>query len=59
MDNSVGIDCGSTGWAERRRTKRKNWDNCDRVTIIRTIYRSHMVTVTLYPNYSFSNWQSS
>ena len=24
MDNSVGIDCGSGGWAEQRRAKGEN-----------------------------------
>ena len=33
MDNSVGIDCESRGWAEQRRAKGKNWDNCSKITI--------------------------
>ena len=31
MDNGVGMDCGSNGWAGRRRTKGGNWDNFDRI----------------------------
>ena len=32
-DNSVGIDCGSVGWAWQRRAKGENWDNGNRITI--------------------------
>ena len=32
-DNSVGIDCGSGGWAAWSRAKEENWDNYDIMTI--------------------------
>ena len=35
-DNGVGINCGSGGWAEQRRAKGENWDNCNRITIKKT-----------------------
>ena len=30
MDNRVGIDCGSRGWAGQARAMGENWDNCNR-----------------------------
>ena len=33
-NNSVGIRCREARWAGRRRTKRKNWDNCNRINKI-------------------------
>ena len=35
MDNSVGVDCGSGSWAGQRRANGGNWDNCNRITIIK------------------------
>ena len=31
MDNGVGIDCGSEGWAGWRRANGENWGNYDRI----------------------------
>ena len=33
MDNRVGIDRGSEGWAGQERVIGENWDNCNRRTI--------------------------
>ena len=32
VNNSVGTDCGSWGWAGQRRAKGENWDNYHRTT---------------------------
>ena len=30
MDNKVGIDCGSKGWARQGRVVGENWDTCNK-----------------------------
>lgn len=30
MNNRVETDCGSGGWAERKREREKDWDICNR-----------------------------
>ena len=37
MDNSVGIDCRSRDGLGRGGQKRENWDNCNRMTIVKMI----------------------
>ena len=37
MDNGVGFDCGTRGWAGQKTTKGQSWDNCNRVTNTKNI----------------------
>ena len=40
MDSSVGIDCVGVGaWHGQRKAKGENWDNCNRIKILKEFLR--------------------
>ena len=52
MDNGVGIDCGSGGWAGWRREKGENWDNCNRII-------KYLIKNTLKKRETLSPWMNN
>ena len=46
MADSVGIDCGSGGWAGKMRAKGENWNNCNKITITDFLKRKYKSVFT-------------